>query len=88
MDFAVVDGLRAIELGPPGEMRRRPVELVVHVDKRATAGLLSEYETEPGPIEHVGERLAIVDDEGRRVATVRVTEVFVSGFSEVPELAM
>jgi uncharacterized protein YhfF len=85
MAFLVVDGLRAIEFGTPGEMRRRLVDLVVHGDKRATAGMLSEYETEHEPLEHVGERLAIVDDDGRRVATVRVTEVVVSRFSEVPD---
>jgi uncharacterized protein YhfF len=85
MAFAVVDGLRAIEFGMPGEMRRRLVDLVVRGDKRATAGLLSEYETEHEPLEHVGERLAIVDDHGRHVATVRVAEVVVSRFSEVPD---
>jgi uncharacterized protein YhfF len=85
MAFPVVNGLRAIEFGSPGEMRRRLVDLVVHGDKRATAGLLSEYETEHEPLEHVGERLAIVDDDGRHVATVRVTEVVVSRFSDVPD---
>ena len=85
MAFPVVDGLRAIDFGTPGEMRRRLVDLVVHGDKRATAGLLSEYETEHEPLEHVGERLAIVDHDGRHVATVRVTEVVVSRFSDVPD---
>jgi uncharacterized protein YhfF len=85
MAFPVVDGLRAVEFGTPGEMRRRLVDLVVHGDKRATAGLLSEYETEQEPLEHVGERIAVVDDDGRRVATIRVTEVVVSRFSEVPD---
>lgn len=85
MAFPVVDGLRAIEFGSPGEMRRRLVELVVNGDKRATAGLLAEYETEREPLEHVGERLAVVDDGGNHVATVRVTEVVVSRFADVPD---
>ena len=85
MSFPVVDGLRAIELGTPGEMRRRLVDLVVNGNKRATAGLLSEYEAENEPLEHVGERLVIIDDDGRRVATVRVTGVDVSRFADVPD---
>jgi uncharacterized protein YhfF len=85
MAFLVVDGMRAIELGTPGEMRRRLVDLVVNGDKRATAGLLSEYEGDDEPLEHAGERLAVVDDDGRHVATVEVTEVVVSRFAEVPD---
>src|SRR5262245_33214594 len=85
MPFPVVDGLRAIEFGTPGEMRRRLVDLVVNGNKRATAGLRSEYEAEHEPLEHVGERLAVVDDDGRRVVTVRVLEVVVSRFRDVPD---
>lgn len=81
----MVDGLRAIEFGTPGAMRRRLVDLVVNGDKRATAGLLSEYEAEDEPLEHVGERLAIVDDDGQHVATVSVTNVVVSRFADVPD---
>lgn len=85
MAFPIVDGLRAIELGTPGPLRQQLVDLVVHGDKRATAGLLSEYEEEGEPLEHVGERLAVVDDDGRRVATIRVTEVVISRFAVVPD---
>jgi uncharacterized protein YhfF len=85
MAFPVVDGLRAIEFGTEGEMRSWLVDLVVNGNKRATAGLVSEYEDENEPIEHVGERLAILDNEGRRVATVRVSKVVVSRFADVPD---
>ncbi len=85
MAFAVVGGLRAIEFGTSGEMRRQLVDLVVNGNKRATAGLLSEYEDEGEPPEHVGERLAVVDDDGRHVATIRVTEVVISRFADVPD---
>ena len=85
MAFPIVDGLRAIEFGEPGEMRDRLIDLVVNGNKRATAGLLSEYEEEGEPIEHVGERLVIIDNEGRRVATVRATKVVVSRFADVPD---
>lgn len=85
MAFPVIGGLRALEFGEPGEMRRRLVDLVINGNKRATAGLLSDYESEGEPLEHVGERLAIVDDDGHHVATVSVTNVVVSRFADVPD---
>jgi uncharacterized protein YhfF len=85
MAFPVMDGLRVIEFGTPGEMRRRLVDLVVNGNKRATAGLLAEYEDEAEPIEHVGERLVVVDDDGHRAALVSVTKVVVSRFADVPD---
>jgi uncharacterized protein YhfF/GNAT superfamily N-acetyltransferase len=83
--FPVVDGLRAIEFGTPGESRRLLVDLVVNGNKRATAGLLSEYEDEGEPLEHVGERLAVLGDDGAHVATVVATRVEVSRFADVPD---
>lgn len=86
MAFPVVNGLRSIEFGTPGEMRTRLADLVVNGDKRATAGLLiSDYEAEGEPIEHVGERLAVLDDDGRHVVTVEVTKVQVCRFADVPD---
>jgi len=85
MSFPVVDGLRGIEFGTPGDLRRRLNDLVINANKRATAGLVSEYEHEQEPIEHVGERLVVVDDDGHRVATIRVTEVVVCRFADVPD---
>ena len=83
--FTRVDGLRTIEFGHPGELRTRLVDLVLAGTKRATAGLLREYEDEGEALEHPGEMLAVVDNEGRRVATVRVTRVEVVQFADVPD---
>ena len=83
--FPVVDGLRAVEFGTPGEMRQRLVNLVVNGNKRATAGLLSEYAAAGEPVECVGEQLAVIDDEGSHVATVSVTKVVLSRFADVPD---
>jgi uncharacterized protein YhfF len=41
-----VDGLRALELGTQGRSRQRLTGLVLSGHKRATAGLLGEYEQE------------------------------------------
>lgn len=83
--FPVVDGLRSIEFGTPGPSRQQLVDLVLHGHKRATAGLLREYEAEGEPLEHPGELLAMVDDAGKHVGTLRVTRVEVLKFREVPD---
>ena len=85
MGFPVVDGLRAIEFGTPGESRRQLIDFVIKGNKRATAGLLSDYEIEGEPLEDVGELLVIVDDDLTNVATVRVTRVDVCRFADVPD---
>lgn len=84
MTWPRVDGLRGLELGTPGEMRAELNGLVLAGRKRATAGLLSEYHEEGEEFEHVGERLALLDDDGRRVGTVEVTGLEVLPFIDVP----
>jgi len=83
--FPREDGLRTIEFGTPGEMRQRLVDLVLAGDKRATAGLLSEYEDEGEPVEHVGELLAMVNTAGNHVGTLHVTRAEVVRFGDVPD---
>jgi uncharacterized protein YhfF len=65
-------------------MRDRLNALVLAGDKRATAGLLSEYDDEGEAVEHRGERLALLDSDGEQVGTVEVTSVEVAPFSAVP----
>ena len=85
MAFPRVSGMRGIEFGTPGTSRKKLTDLVLHGNKRATAGLLREYEFEGEVIEHVGELLALIDDNGVHVGTLRVTKVDVSPFGEVPD---
>jgi len=84
MTWPRVDGLRGLELGTPGELRARLNGLVLAGTKRATAGLLSEYDEEGEELEHVGEHLALLDDDGNRVGTVEVTSLEIHPFIEVP----
>jgi uncharacterized protein YhfF len=79
-----VDGLRSCELGFPGEQRDRLNGYVLHGHKRATAGLLGEYEEEGEVLEHVGERLVLVDSDGHEVGRIEVTDVVVRRFDDVP----
>ena len=83
--FKVVDNLRSIEFGTPGESRVRLVDFIVNGNKRATAGLLDDYAKESEPIEVVGECLAMLDNSDKHVATLRVTRVEVSRFINVPD---
>ena len=83
--FKVVDNLRSIEFGTPGESRARLVDFIVNGNKRATAGLLDDYAKESEPIEVVGESLAMLDNSDKHVATLRVTRVEVSRFINVPD---
>lgn len=82
MAFPVVDGLRTMAIGSVGEMRERLNGLILAGEKRATAGLVQEYEDEP--FEHLGERLVLVDDLGRRVGVVEVTDTTLTTFGRVP----
>ena len=83
--FQVIDNLRSIEFGTPGESRARLVDFVVNGNKRATAGLLDDYAKESEPVECVGECLAMLDNSDQHVATLRVTRVEVSRFIDVPD---
>jgi len=83
MSFPIIDGLRALELGDPGPSRQFLNDCVLNGNKRATAGLLSEYVEENEPWEHVGERLILVGDELEALATVEVTRVEPTTFGEV-----
>ncbi len=83
--FPRIDGLRSIEFGTPGKSRETLVSLVLHGSKRATAGLVDDYAKENEPVEHVGELLAMVDNDGIHVGTLRVTRVEILRFADVPD---
>ena len=79
-----IAGLRALELGTPGEMRGRLNALVLEGRKRGTAGLLADYAREGEQLEQVGERLALVGEDGDPAGTVEVTAVDLVRFADVP----
>ncbi|MEU8045148.1 ASCH domain-containing protein [Micromonospora echinofusca] len=79
-----IGGLRTLALGTPGELRTRLNTLVLAGVKTATAGLTTEYAEEGEELEHVGERLAFVDDGDALVGVVEVTGVEVVRFADVP----
>lgn len=86
MTFPIVNGLRSIEFGNPGESRDKLVSKVLDGNKRATAGTLQwDYVAENEPIEEVGEKLAVLDNQNRHVATIQATRVEIKRFVDVPD---
>jgi len=85
MTFPLVNGMRSIEFGNPGPSRDKLISLILDGNKRATAGTLEwDYVAENEPIEEVGEKLAVLDNENRHVATIQATRVEVKKFADVP----
>ena len=85
MSFPIVNGMRTIEFGNPGESREKLISLILDGNKRATAGTLEwDYIAENEPIETVGEKLAVLDNENRHIATIQVTRVELKRFADVP----
>ena len=76
--------LRTLALGTPGELRSTLNTLVLAGVKTATAGRLAEYAEEGEELEHVGERLALVDDDDALAGVVEITGVEVVRFADVP----
>jgi uncharacterized protein YhfF len=76
--------MRTLEIGTPGAMRDRLNQLILEGTKRATAGLVVDYEREGEELECTGETLALVDNDGHGIATVTVTRVVTTTFGEVP----
>jgi uncharacterized protein YhfF len=60
-------------------------DFILNGNKRATTGLLDlDYTREGEELEQVGELLAMLDSTGTHVATLKVTDVYVTTFGEVP----
>ncbi|MFZ4497415.1 MAG: ASCH domain-containing protein [Candidatus Nanopelagicales bacterium] len=86
MTFPRVNGLRTVEFGNLGESRDKLIALILDGNKRATAGTLEwDYVAENEPIETVGEKLAVVDNENRHVATIKATRVEIKKFADVSD---
>jgi uncharacterized protein YhfF/predicted acetyltransferase len=83
--FPVVDALRSIEFGTPGNSRENLVNFIINGNKRATAGLAADYEKEGEEVEFVGECLSMVNTDGNHVATLQVTRVEITRFADVPD---
>ena len=76
--------MRKAEFGFAGTpLREQLVAAVLRGEKTATAGLLVDYERDGEELPEAGERLAVVDHEGRDVAVIEITEVRVLRIGDV-----
>ena len=86
MTFERIDGLRTIEFGNPGTSRDTILDFLFNGNKRATAGLLEyDYEAEGEPVEHVGEVLVVVGNDGEERGRIRATRVEIVDFAVVSD---
>jgi uncharacterized protein YhfF len=86
MAFERIDGLRTIEFGNPGKSRATILDFLFNGNKRATAGLLEfDYEAEGEEVEHVGEILVVVGNEGEELGRIRATRVEIVEFQNVSD---
>ena len=81
-DSAEAARLPVAEFAFPGPLRDRLVDAILRGDKVSTTSLAAEYELgEPMP--EPGQRFAVVDSAGRRVAVIEVTDVAVVALGAV-----
>ena len=85
MTFQEINGLRTIEFGNPGDSRDSLISLILDGNKRATAGALEWDYGENEPVETVGEKFAVLDNENRHIATIQATRVEIVRFADVPD---
>lgn len=78
-----VDDLPLAEFAFPGPLRDSLVAAVLSGAKTSTSALLVGYERAGDPLPEVGQRSAVVDSEGRRIAVIELTEVRVIRLADV-----
>ncbi|MET8118164.1 ASCH domain-containing protein [Micromonospora sp. NPDC005189] len=78
-----LDDLPLAEFAFPGPLRDSLVAAILSGTKTSTSALLVGYERAGDPLPEVGERSAVVDSDGRRVAVIELTEVRVLRLADV-----
>ncbi|MEV7189843.1 ASCH domain-containing protein [Kitasatospora sp. NPDC093102] len=82
-DDARVLALPPTEFAFPGPLRDQLVAAILDGAKTSTTGLVADYEHEGEPLPLAGERSAVLDSDGRRVAVIETTDVRVVPLAEV-----
>jgi uncharacterized protein YhfF len=78
-----LDDLSAAEFAFPGPLRDKLVAAILSGAKTSTSSLVLGYERENEALPEVGQRSAVLDSGGRRVAAIEVTEVRVVRLADV-----
>ena len=77
------EDLPIAEFAFPGPLRDRLVAAILDGSKTTTTGLLADYEHEGSPLPRPGQREAVVDSAGNRVAVIELTAVRVVRLGDV-----
>jgi uncharacterized protein YhfF len=77
------EDLPIAEFAFPGPLRDLLVAAILAGAKTTTSGLVADYEHEGSPLPRPGERQAVVDSAGNRVAVIEVTAVRVVRLADV-----
>ena len=77
------EDLPVAEFAFPGPLRDQLVAAILAGDKTTTTGLVADYELEGSPLPQPGQRQAVVDSAGNRVAVIEVTAVRVVRLADV-----
>jgi uncharacterized protein YhfF len=85
VETAEVEALPVAEFAFPGPLREELVGLILSGAKTTTTGLLAEYELEGEEIGRPGDRQAVIDSDGRRVAVIELLGARVSRLGDVDE---
>jgi uncharacterized protein YhfF len=79
----VPEDLPVAEFAFPGPLRDQLVGAILDGTKTTTTGLLMEYELEGSPLPQPGQRQAVIDSAGNRVAVIELTAVRVVRLADV-----
>ena len=79
----VTEDLPVAEFAFPGPLRDQLVAAILDGTKTTTTGLLADYEHEGSPLPSAGQRQAVVDSAGNRVAVIELTAVRVVRLADV-----
>ena len=77
------EDLPIAEFAFPGPLRDRLVAAILDGSKTTTTGLLANYQHEGSPLPRPGQREAVVDSAGNRVAVIELTAVRVVRLGDV-----
>jgi len=79
----VPEELPVAEFAFPGPLRDLLVAAILDGTKTTTSGLVADYEREREPLPRPGQRQAVVDSAGARVAVIETTAVRVIRLADV-----
>jgi uncharacterized protein YhfF len=79
----VPEDLPVAEFAFPGPLRDQLVAAILDGTKTTTTGLIADYEYEGSPLPRPGQREAVIDSAGIRVAVIELTAVRVIRLGDV-----